>query len=46
MSRLIELYEKAIDWFQVTFEIDYYKLILMAFLAGVAVGLLALGIVL
>jgi hypothetical protein len=46
MSRLIELYEKAIDWFQVTFEIDYYQLILIAFLAGVAVGLLALGIVL
>ena len=46
MSRLIELYEKAIDWFQITFEIDYYQLILIAFLAGVAVGLLALGIVL
>jgi len=44
MSRLNELYERAIDWFQVTFEINYYQLIIMAFLSGLAVGLFALGI--
>jgi len=46
MSKLIEIYEQAIDWFQVKFEIDYYQLIFMAFLLGLAVGLLALGIML
>ena len=44
MSRLIELYERAVDWFQITFEIDYYQLIFMSFLAGLAIGLLTLGI--
>ena len=46
MSRLIELYERAIDWFQITLEIDYYQLIFMSFLTGLAIGLLALGILL
>jgi len=45
MSRLNELYERAIDWFQVTFQINYYQLIFMAFLSGIAVGLFALGII-
>ena len=44
MSRLIEYYERMIDWFQATFEIDYYKLILMAFLFGMALGLFIQGI--
>jgi|TARA_B110000196_G_C21109088_1_gene646766 hypothetical protein len=43
---LIGLFEKSVDWFQLTFEIDYYKLILMAFLMGLALGLLAQGILL